>query len=50
MSEKERFTFNSRIQSPPPWADPDDISEEAAADDGAAFMEAFNAGGRGVRT
>jgi hypothetical protein len=50
MSERERLSFDSKIQTPPPWADPDDISEEAAADDGAAFMDAFNSGGRGVRT
>ena len=48
--EKERMRIDAHLEKPPPWADPDHISEKTAAADAAAFMAAASSGGTGVRT
>jgi hypothetical protein len=48
--EAGKMKLDALIEMPPPWADPDVISEEKAAADAAAFMAAASNGGNGVRT
>lgn len=50
MDEKELFRFSAQIEQPPPWEDPDVITEEAAAADADAWMAAATAGGQGIRS
>lgn len=48
--EKDRFKFDSALQQPPRWADPDEQDDETAQANAAAFMAAASAKGRGVRS
>lgn len=40
LSENERLREDFKLNEPPPWEDPDNVSEETARSDAAAFMAA----------
>jgi hypothetical protein len=50
MDEKARFKFDSALEQPPHWMDPDKISDEMAAANAASWDAAASAGGQGVRS
>ena len=50
LDERKKMTIDAAIETPPPWADPEDISEESKADDAAAFRSAMSRSGNGIRT
>lgn len=42
MSESERAQLDFRLNQPPPWEDPETVSDAVAASEAAAFMAALN--------